>query len=392
MNKRWIWIVLSLLLVGMLVVGCGGDEEPQPTAEPAAETRSDDSDAAPAADEVDSAESAAAPDPTNTPVPPTATPEPVPTDTPEPVEEEVDLSESDIDLTDLDSYTMRMTLTSTAPDGTEQGMNMAVSVSADPPAQLITINTFGIEEMGAETPSEMQMALTDGTLYMSVPGEGCFSLPGGDGVEEEFLGDLPGVEDFTEGLGTVTRIRPNETINGIETIHYRFDEASFLDLMGDDDIESVTGDLYVAVDGGYLVRMEIEGVGAGMNLFDESESAEAVPFSIVYDIVDINQPIEIMLPEGCGVESGGSEYPMVDDASETMSFPGGLMYSTGMGAAELVEFYVDAMSAEGWTYEEADSTVSGDFATLVFSQDGERITINLLGGGDATQVMIAPEE
>ena len=50
-----------------------------------------------------------------------------------------------------------------------------------------------------------------------------------------------------------------ETYNGIETRHYSFDEASFdmADLPEGGEIEEASGHIYIAVDGNYVVHMEM---------------------------------------------------------------------------------------------------------------------------------------
>jgi hypothetical protein len=384
MNKRYGTLLLGILLIlSLVLVACGGDEP-----EESADTKTGDvttNDGDNSADANSQAES-----PTNTPEPaPTDTPVPAPTDTPEPeVDQNIDLSAINTDVDAFSSYAMEMSMVVTLPSGEEQGFIMSAAYNKDPLTQVIEMEMVGAED-DSDTPTEVTMVLLDGMMHMATPGEGCFSFPASaedaEGNLEEFLAPT----DFTDGLSNLNFVGV-ETVNGIETRVFEFDENDFAD-MADSDMQEASGRMYIALDGDYLVRMEIEGIGSGMGVFDDADSSEATPFSITYNISNIDEPVEAVLPEGCDADSAESDYPVADDAAELMSMPGFATYTTAKSSAEMTEFYQDALVADGWEYSDSESFSSEGFATLVFNRDGETLSVNIIADEGQTTVLISAE-
>lgn len=388
-------IAVLVMLLGLAALACdalsGGEE---PTAAPVATVET-------ATEESAVEEAAVTEEPTAVP---TAAP------SPEPAEETDAAAESEGEESmaaiaerelkavtegslDFDSYRFQivMSFSGTDADGNElrQSINGDMSFTADPEASAVNMRLEGFEgEM--EEFEQVSMVQMEGTTYMSMPGFGCISS---EATEDEFenpfaelmapdtiLGDLEGARRVGE-----------ETINGIPTIHYTFDETALEEDSGE--VERAQGDLYVAQDGGYLVRLVIDAEGQ-MDFFGE-DAVGTGTMRMEFNLTDINEPIEIEPPADCGSEGGaaGSDLPMLEDAYDVSSLAGFVSYLTDTSFEDTVAFYEEALAAEGWQKDEDESLLVSGSAILSYTRDGE--TLNLTIGedseSDATFVLIMTE-
>ena len=191
---------------------------------------------------------------------------------------------------------------------------------------------------------------------------------------EEMLGEIEGAEFVGE-----------ETVNDVEVDHYRFDETNVQDT--DSDMREVEGDVYIAQDGNYVVRMVVNGVGT-MELFGEGAEEEGT-IHVEYNVSDVGAELEIDIPEGC--EDTGSEFPMMDDATNQASFGGFTSYETSASVEEVVAFYEEEMVALGYEAAE-DQFISEDTAMLTFVQEGmPEISVTINHEDGTTTVLIASE-
>ena len=263
---------------------------------------------------------------------------------------------------EADSYRIAFSMAITVGQGTDATPVMSVSgegtVTNDPSASSLTFHVQGIE--GAETFSDMTMIQIEDATY--------FVLPTGDCISGLFGQDLIPFDaitqgsDFTEGISDATLVERNVEINGINTDHYSFSqsdlgESSFID----DSIQNFEGNLYVSEDG-HLVRVAFSGDG-GVDL-SGLVPVEGGRVSYQLDYFDINEPIEISVPEGCS-EGGATDLPMVADAFEINAFEGITTFMSNLSFDEIVDFYRSEMVAEGWTLDQ--EFTSGTNASLSFS-------------------------
>lgn len=407
MKKQLRWIVVLIMVLALTALACGafgGGEEP--TAEPAEETvttteeesTGEDSSETPA--EEDAAEEATAM--------PTATPQEAAAEEPEsessgetaasteesstetvestPESSESESSESEaseplesIELADIDqdlnfdsySFDLEMTFTTTdeAGDETTQSVNAEVQYVADPFATSIKMSVEGIE--GAEEFGQMEMAQIDGVSYMSLPEFGCISSSGEEDMFENPFDEMLSPDELLEELSEARRVG-EETVSGIPSIHYTFDEES---LDSTDEVEWVEGHVYIAKEGGYVVSLVMDGEG-DLNTFADG-SDQFGKLHMEYNIKNVNEPVEIALPEGCdSANLSDSAYPILEDAYEFSSFAGFVSYKSDVSFEEAVEFYEEALAEEDWTKDEGSSFITEGNAIMSFTKEGE--TLNLI--------------
>jgi hypothetical protein len=174
-----------------------------------------------------------------------------------------------------------------------------------------------------------------------------------------------------------------ETVNGIKTKHYKYDEKSAA-LFG---ASKVSGDLWVAVDGGYVVKETVAWSG-GFGLFGAKPNAKGEG-KWNWELSEVNQPITIKAPEGCG--GGATGLPVMKDATDKASFGDALTYKSASKLKDVVAFYQKQMPAAGWKLE-GEPEVTDEMATLQFAQGDQKAMIILTVDQDQTQVMITVEK
>jgi hypothetical protein len=368
------WLIVFLVLLSLPTLACGllGGEE-APTEVPATE--------APAEEEVEEEVIEA----TDTPEPAEA-----PTETPEPAAEAPelgDLSDLGSTLENFESYRLSvvMSFTGEGSDAQEAGVNIETARVSDPLSSRTTISLRGqmVEEAGGM--DSLSIAEVEDQVFMVLPGMGCVAGSGDElgGATDEFSDifdteDLLGEVDGAEFVG-------EEEVNGVDVYHYRFDETNVES--SENELRELEGDVFIAQDGNYVVRMVVDGVGT-MDLFDEGADEEGT-VHLEYNVTDVGADIEIEIPEGC--EETGSEFPMMEDAANQASFGGFTSYETAASVDEVVAFYEEEMAALGYEAGE-DQFIAEDTAILSFVQEGmPEISVTINQEDDTTSVLIASE-
>lgn len=221
------WLLLFVLLLGMSALACnlpfGGEEEPTPRpTEEAEDNQVDES----------SVEETAVPDEpvvTETEAEPVATEEPAVAPTVETAEAEggllsnifpqsLTVRDTVQEFDTLDSYQMEMTIAITVSD-TTQTIHATMIISTDPAQSQMSFSFEGMEDMAGM--GNMSMTQIEGTSYMIVPEFGCITSAAGE-TDDAFSNSLD-ANEFLEEIGEAQLVG-EETINGIETLHYTFDE------------------------------------------------------------------------------------------------------------------------------------------------------------------------
>ena len=159
----------------------------------------------------------------------------------------------------LDSYQMDFSFGTTVDDDTQQ-MQITILATTNPPASQMTFNFVGFA--GPVDLTEIKMTQIAETTYTIVPELGCITTSEGDLIGESF-GQTIDANQFLEDIGEAELVG-EETINGVETLHYTFDETD----IEDDEYQFnwAQGDVYIAKDGDYAVRLRLEGEGIANDL------------------------------------------------------------------------------------------------------------------------------
>lgn len=282
------------------------------------------------------------------------------------------------DFDDLDTYEMEMEISTTVSE-TTQVIQATILVSTDPAQTQMTFSFSGLDDMAGI--DSMSMTQIEGTTYMNMAEFGCMSTSESEFDQADF-GTLDAT-DFLADVGEATLVG-EETINGIETVHYTFDES----VVGDEisQFDWAQGDVYIAKEGNYMVRFRMEGEGTAdaLGVALEEEGVDGIKpqiglIQIEMNLVSVNEPVNITIPEGC--ENGGlanSEYPVLEDAFESSAFGGIVTYKTETPFADAVTFYQETLAADDWVYQEDNSFImEGSTALMYFDKDGRSLTVTI---------------
>lgn len=360
MTRRFRFFLILALLLG-LALGCslgglmgGGEEEaPSPTEAPAGGEQAEATEAPPSGgaetEEVEEVE--------------------------EPEEDEdISLSSVTSGLQGLDSYRGYLKMTFEGSTGDEEGqwvMEMDMEHVRDPFAQRVVVR-------GGETGlGEGFESVRIGDQSYVVFGEGqCISSSAGDegGMDMELFD----VDDTIGGLDNARRVRPDETVNGVPCRHYVFDEKA----LGWGTFTRAEGEMWVAIDGEYVVKYVVQAEGENPVTGDEGR------IEWEYEIRDANEPIVIEPPAGC--EAAESEFPMMPDATNTSSFGGMVTYESSSSFDDVLAFYQEQMPAEGWS-DTGDSFITEGTAMLGYTKDERSVNVTLTEADGKITVMIMSE-
>jgi hypothetical protein len=173
--------------------------------------------------------------------------------------------------------------------------------------------------------------------------------------------------------------------DGIPARHYRLDSDS----LGLGEEGQATGDVWIATQGGFVVKYHVEIHGGPTVL------GQALDGTRTYDyaISEVNSGAPLSYPNGC--EPVLTDVPVPPGASNEERMPGVLSFTTLATQEEVGDFYNQLFAENGWTvtsqpseddgyavwiYERADSDVT---ATVARDEDEELgfawVTVNLEG-------------
>jgi len=266
-----------------------------------------------------------------------------PKPTQEAIEVDVVLGPGSFDLTDtrvgLDGLsTYKATLTVSF-DGTKDGQPHQWSSTyealntKEPPARQVTIRQTG-ETSDEEPVLPAIMAEKDGATYQIGQDGGCSATVFDS--QDPLMGLLVPAGLLTGVFGAEEA--GQETVNGIATTHYAFDERALVQ----NGRNKSTGEMWVATEGGYIVRYLVTTKGNADYFGGGLEGT----LTRDYQLTDINQPLTIELPADC--PAGLVNAPLLPDASNVVNLPSLLAYDTGTSVLEARAFYEQELSRLGW--------------------------------------------
>jgi hypothetical protein len=386
MMRKWLILAVAAVLVLAALGACSGPKATpaadQPTAKVAA-TKAP-AEAKPAA----TAEKVATPEPAETEAPAeveaTATPAEVQVEaTSTGGDDSLTVESRDEGLDKLKSYRMRWQYewSGTDSDGKEQkaSWDWTEEYQADP--QGLHLVWKGDDTSSQTSSMNMEMWQIGQTTYVSSPDPSgkasCISISSSD----EKDGLTKGL--FSPGsLGGVSNARyvGDETVNGIAAKHFKYNEsAETLDVYG-----KVSGELWVAKDGGYVVKDVMSWQGAGVLFGGDSKAKGNGKWT--WELTQIDQPVDIKAPENCG--GAAKDLPMMADAKDQSSIGDMTTYTTAGKIADVVAFYQKEMPSAGWKAVEGEPMVTEGYAALSFTQQNLTAQVTITSSDDATQVMI----
>jgi hypothetical protein len=130
-----------------------------------------------------------------------------------------------------------------------------------------------------------------------------------------------------------------EKVNGIDSSHYTFDRGSLPLGKGS---ENVTGELWIADDGGYVIKYLLNVALPEKITGKDLEIAQ----TWVYQLELLDQTDAVSLPAGC--RPVPVEITPLEGSTNITYASGSLSFGTSSGAGEVVDFYNNQLSTLGW--------------------------------------------
>ena len=283
-----------------------------------------------------------------------------------------DLPDTKIGLSNLSGYKVIMTMTF---DGTHDGKpeqwskTYSMLATNNPKARQWTIERSG----SSNTPVSGFMAEMSGIDYQRPGEQACTATPiqVGNTLTDRlepasFLSAVIGADEAG-----------SETVNQVAAKHYTFDQSA----LGEDGMTQSKGELWVASDGGYIVKYVLTRKGKA-DFFGEGIEGTSTSD---YELTDPNQPVTIQLPDDC--PPGFVDAPLLPDASKTDKFPGTVTYETSSSVADAAAFYEKNIPGLGWKAQ--DEPAISKAAALLTYQQGDHLMMIIIKPNEAkTQVRI----
>lgn len=170
-----------------------------------------------------------------------------------------------------------------------------------------------------------------------------------------------------------------ETVNGVKTRHYKYDEKAVTVFASG----KVNGDIWVATEGDFVVKETMNWSGVP-GLFGLGTSTKG-DGKWLWELTDINRPVTIKAPDNCGGQA--ADIPVMKDATEKSRFGNMLTYKTAAKIADVVAFYKKELAAAGWKIED-DGLSTDQMAQLSFVKGDQELQIIITTESGKTNVLI----
>ncbi len=282
------------------------------------------------------------------------------------------LTDTKAGLADLSSYKATLTYSF---DGTQAGQaeqwskTYVMLTTKEPAARQLTIETTGaIPEVE--------------TVFMAEQNGASYERSGENDCNANAIEEGISLAGWMEPAGFLTSVMGadeagSETVNDIAANHYTFDQRA----LGALDIVQSAGEMWVASDGGYIVKYYVTTKG------DAKYFGEGIEGTLTYDyeLTEVNKPIIIGLPGDC--PAGMVNAPRLPDATNVVNMPSVLMYDTASNPADAAAFYQEQIPGLGWTLL-GEPSIGETTALMEFTQGDQTMTVIIMVGDAGTNVQI----
>jgi len=263
-------------------------------------------------------------------------------------------------------------------DGTRDGQpsqwskTYVMHTTKEPATLQLTIEKTG----DLINPDPVFMAEMDGAAYERRGEDACTAIviEEGNSLSErlEPAGFLSGVIGAEEAGA--------ETVNDVASDKYAFDERAF----GQSGLAQSTGEMWVASEGGYIVKYLMTTTG------NADYFGEGIEGTLMwdYELTDVNRPVTIELPADC--PAGMIDAPLLPDATNVSNVPSMLAYDTASSLSDAAAFYQQQLPDLGWQAS-GEPAVTETTALLEFTQGDQSMTIIITAGDGGTKVHIVQD-
>jgi hypothetical protein len=153
-----------------------------------------------------------------------------------------------------------------------------------------------------------------------------------------------------------------------------------------EEVKNAEGEVYVAVDGDYVVRLVLN---ADLAFAESGEMFDEGNVKMTFDISDVNQPIAIEPPAEAEAQTGGREdLALLSDAQIQFSSAELISYLTASSVKDAAQFYENEMPKNGWSAKEGNMVLD-ESAVLGYNKGSETASVIIGTDQGKTSVMIS---
>lgn len=198
-------------------------------------------------------------------------------------------------LASLNSYQWQMSATTVGPTDADRS-EVAASGASDSQAELRYVKNTTTESSAdypePDTSSSETWTTADTTCEFD--GEE-YSAEAANPFMADMGDVLTGVFDIVIPAGNATKVG-TETIAGVQADHYTF-SIEGLGAGSGTQVDQNTGELWVAVDGGYLLKYQV--TTSLRSTPADGSAVETYSLALTLELTSVNQPVGITVPAGC---------------------------------------------------------------------------------------------
>jgi hypothetical protein len=367
MIRTWIPGTL-MLLIALVLAGCGGQTAAPATSEPAQPT--------------------AAPTATEQMVKPTATVAPTIGPEPAAVGGDLTLDSRDVGLDQLKSY--RVTWKAdweTMKNGKAEQANWDwLLESTTNPVGSLTV-WKGADASGLAPGSWEHWEDGSNAGYVSIDADGkktCSSLWNARyfSPAKRNVSSIPGLFFLPRMLGSLSgaKYAGTETVNGIRSNRYTYDEKA----ANRADLGKVAGEIWVAADAGYVVKDMVSWEGGAGPFEASTADGESGKGSWTWELTDPNGAVTIPPLATCDSATDG---PPVISGGYQKTVTGDVMVYQAYHGEKVVPFYQKEMVTGGWK-QSGEPTSKDGVMSLAFTKDGQKTLVSVTPKGQISDVKI----
>ena len=348
---------LALLLASLMLFALAGCQ-PKPAAGPANTEPAAPGDTPTKAPSVPTEPAPAAPLPTQTAAAPAGGPG------------TFDLSDPAMGLAALSSYRQALALSFNGSVGGQEAHATTTArrtVITDPAAQITWLEIGGVPQM---------YATVGKVTYTQYGADGPCAAANASAVDTELalfeLHTLPALRGAEEA--------GEETLNELATRHYTFDERA----LGQAGWAKASGEVWVAADGGYIVKYTLRVEGEADSFGPGAQGAQTWE----YQLSDVNAVTAPDLPETCAAGQAAADLPLPPEAQNVTRLPGFIAFDASLTAEQVAQFYQAQVAALGWTAVESTQPQDDQYILNFRTAGNALLSVRIRPGEKATQITV----
>ena len=272
-------------------------------------------------------------------------------------------------LTTLKSYRMRYTMSFSGKDdnGKEQTGSLELMQEYIAASKNMHTKMNGTDSNITNTKSTgaFELFQIDNTSYIytsdSTSDQKCISYSSAD-TSQSGMADFIKPADLLGGLHNAKLIKKGDNVNGVAADQYQAEQKD----LAFGTFTAVSGNLWVAQDGGYVVKYAGEATGKAALIGKGTTGT----FKWEYNIEDANKVESIQLPPECAAAKPADDIPVPPNATDKGNFGTIITFKSPDDAAKVIDFYKQELPGKGW--KESDSSVE---SMLSYTKDARNLTI-----------------